>query len=63
MQLTPKSRRKLNESNSPANINGIYNSKCNHTTEEIRTKITVSSCAEKSTYYLTSSEWYKKIVF
>lgn len=59
MQLTPKSRRKFNESNSPANINGIYNSKCNHTTEEI----TVSCCAEKSTYYLTSSEWYKKIVF
>lgn len=35
MQLTLESRRELKELNSPAIINGIHNSKPNHTAEEI----------------------------
>lgn len=44
MQLKLESRRKLKGSKSPANIDGIYNSKSNHTAEEISTKIPF--CAE-----------------
>lgn len=42
MQLSLESRGKLRESNSP-----IYNSKSNHTAEEIRTEIPVSFCADR----------------
>lgn len=45
MQLTLERRRTFRESNSPANINGIYKSKSNHTAEEIRADIPLSSCA------------------
>jgi len=47
VQLTLESRRKFKESNSPANINGIHNSKSNHTAEEVGAKTPVSSYADR----------------